>query len=81
MWSYTNTEQDWVEGRATAAHGATIGRQAAEILLALGGLFELWSGRMEGRHELNHLGTRDLRDIGLTRLDALCEADKPFWQA
>lgn len=79
MWSYTNTEQDWVEGRATAVHGATIGRQVGEVLLALGRLLDLWAARSEGRQELHHLTERELRDIGLTRLDAESEAAKPFW--
>jgi uncharacterized protein YjiS (DUF1127 family) len=29
---------------------------------------------------LERLGERDLADMGLTRLDAFEEAQKPFWQ-
>ena len=40
-----------------------------------------WFRRMEGRRELAGLCDRALRDIGLTRVDAMREADKPFWRA
>jgi uncharacterized protein YjiS (DUF1127 family) len=48
-----------------------------------GGLRSLvgeWFRRMESRRELAALNDRALRDIGLTRVDALREADKPFWR-
>jgi uncharacterized protein YjiS (DUF1127 family) len=40
-----------------------------------------WFRRMESRRELAGLCDRALRDIGLTRVDAMREADKPFWRA
>jgi uncharacterized protein YjiS (DUF1127 family) len=40
-----------------------------------------WFRRIESRRELAGLGYRELRDIGITRVDALREADKPFWRA
>ncbi len=39
-----------------------------------------WRRRACGRRELAALSDRCLRDIGLTRYDALREARKPFWQ-
>ena len=40
-----------------------------------------WRRRIESRRELAGLCDRALRDIGLTRVDALGEAEKPFWRA
>jgi uncharacterized protein YjiS (DUF1127 family) len=39
-----------------------------------------WAHRIESRRELAGLCDRALRDIGLTRVDALREAQKPFWR-
>ena len=40
-----------------------------------------WAHRIESRRELAGLCDRALRDIGLTRVDAINEASKPFWRA
>jgi uncharacterized protein YjiS (DUF1127 family) len=47
----------------------------------LRGLIGEWIHRMESRRELAELSDRELRDIGITRVDALGEAEKPFWRA
>ena len=39
-----------------------------------------WRQRKDGRRELARLDERMLRDIGLTRLDAEYEINKPFWR-
>jgi uncharacterized protein YjiS (DUF1127 family) len=39
-----------------------------------------WRRRIRARHELSALGDRMLKDIGLTRADALAQASKPFWK-
>ena len=39
-----------------------------------------WRRRIRGRQELAALGDRMLKDIGLTRADALAQASKPFWK-
>jgi len=39
-----------------------------------------WHRRKKGRLELARLDERMLRDIGLTRVDADCEINKPFWR-
>lgn len=48
--------------------------QAVEVLRE-------WSRRRRYRSYLAAMGDRDLKDIGLMRLDAEREADRPFWQA
>ena len=40
-----------------------------------------WRRRVQSRYELERLNERDLADMGLTRLDALNEMQKPFWEA
>ena len=44
-------------------------------------LFAEWRRRVQSRYELERLDERDLADMGLTRLDALNEMQKPFWEA
>jgi uncharacterized protein YjiS (DUF1127 family) len=39
-----------------------------------------WRRRRNGRLELARFNERMLRDIGLTRLDAEYEINKPFWR-
>jgi uncharacterized protein YjiS (DUF1127 family) len=39
-----------------------------------------WRRRTRGRAELARLDDRTLRDIGITRVDALFEINKPFWR-
>jgi uncharacterized protein YjiS (DUF1127 family) len=40
-----------------------------------------WRRRSRDRRDLAAMSDRSLRDIGLTRYDAACEASKPFWRA
>jgi uncharacterized protein YjiS (DUF1127 family) len=47
----------------------------------LGVLFAEWRRRIHSRGELERLSDRDLADMGLTRLDAANEMQKPFWEA
>jgi uncharacterized protein YjiS (DUF1127 family) len=39
----------------------------------------IWQERAEQRCALKELDTRQLKDIGITRVDATREAAKPFW--
>ena len=39
-----------------------------------------WRERREQRREMGRLSDRMLADIGLSRLDASRESNKPFWQ-
>jgi uncharacterized protein YjiS (DUF1127 family) len=41
----------------------------------------LWQERARGRQQLRTFDEHLLRDIGITRLQAEAEADKPFWRA
>jgi len=57
--------QDWsVTGLAAAS---------IELLLK-------WQERATQRHNLAALDNRALKDVGLTRADAVGESAKPFWQ-
>lgn len=40
-----------------------------------------WMDRYSQRHTLSLLDDRLLKDIGVTRLDAAQEIEKPFWQS
>ena len=44
-------------------------------------LVKLWWRRMEDRRTLATMSDQSLRDIGITRCDAMNEASKPFWRA
>lgn len=39
-----------------------------------------WVQRNQQRNQLRRLDQRALSDIGITRREALQEADKPFWE-
>jgi uncharacterized protein YjiS (DUF1127 family) len=43
-------------------------------------LFQTWRRRSLDRRALAGMCNRSLRDIGITRSDALYEARKPFWR-
>lgn len=43
-------------------------------------LIAVWHARARQRRDLAELEPRLLRDIGLSRIDAILEAAKPFWQ-
>ena len=47
---------------------------------SLGALFSAWRHRVQERAELARMSDRELQDIGLTRLDAVREYQKPFWR-
>jgi uncharacterized protein YjiS (DUF1127 family) len=40
----------------------------------------LWRRRLRERDQLSRLDDRMLKDIGITRAEALHLADKPFWR-
>ena len=50
-------------------------------LSQLEALFGEWWQRIISRYELESLSERDLGDMGMTRIDAFNEIQKPFWQA
>jgi uncharacterized protein YjiS (DUF1127 family) len=55
--------------------------QSRRLLADLTALFRKWRSRARGRRDLAALSDRSLRDIGLSRSDALREIRKPFWRA
>ncbi len=59
--------------QAAAAAPARLLRGAVETLLA-------WQHRAAERQQLAALSDYDLKDVGLTRSDAIAEAEKPFWR-
>ncbi len=42
---------------------------------------KLWYGRARQRRQLRRLDDRLLRDIGIDRIAARRESEKPFWKA
>jgi uncharacterized protein YjiS (DUF1127 family) len=44
-------------------------------------LVKIWWRRMEDRQTLATMDDQSLHDIGITRCDAMNEANKPFWRA
>jgi uncharacterized protein YjiS (DUF1127 family) len=43
-------------------------------------LFDEWWHRIRSRCQLESLSERDLADMGMNRIDAFDEIQKPFWQ-
>lgn len=56
-------------------------RIVGETLLRAGARALLWQRRINERRELAAMDHRTLRDIGLSRGEALAEWRKPFWRA
>jgi uncharacterized protein YjiS (DUF1127 family) len=50
-------------------------------MTGLAALLRRWRQRAYERRALLSLSDRELRDIGITRLDALREAEKPIWRS
>ena len=53
---------------------------AGRLALKLAHLLIVWQRRLEDRETLRVMNEARLRDIGLTRAEALSEAEKPFWR-
>ena len=62
-------------GRARLLRARGVGCATASTRL------RLWQQRARGRRQLRMFDDHLLRDIGVTRLQAEPEADKPFWRA
>jgi uncharacterized protein YjiS (DUF1127 family) len=39
-----------------------------------------WRQRSKARAQLSGISSHSLQDIGITRIDALIESNKPFWE-
>jgi len=59
---------------------AARGRSIGASLRASAALVEGWLQRSRQRRALAELDDRQLRDIGVTRAQALAEAARPFWR-
>jgi uncharacterized protein YjiS (DUF1127 family) len=58
----------------------TFGSPRSSILHELKRHVAQLRARARSRHELMMLSDHDLADMGLTRMDAEHEGDKPFWR-
>jgi uncharacterized protein YjiS (DUF1127 family) len=54
---------------------------AGDVVVAVTDLLYLWQRRLRDRDMLLQMSTAQLKDIGLSRADALQEAEKPFWRS
>jgi len=52
---------------------------SAEIM-RVATLAKTWGQRTRSRRHLSTLDAKQLKDVGLTRIDAQREAQKPFWK-
>ncbi len=59
--------------------GGVIGL-AGSVAVAVTDLLYLWQVRLRDRDMLRQMSTAQLKDIGISRADALGEAEKPFWR-
>ncbi|MGB8400462.1 DUF1127 domain-containing protein [Bradyrhizobium sp.] len=50
------------------------------LLSACDHIIAIWLDRRQGRQELVSLDDRQLKDVGISREEALREAGKPFWR-
>ncbi len=71
-----------LQRRAHLAHAVdrAVLRPLADRALRAAAVLGEWQRRRRDRGELARLDPRLLRDIGITRYDALQEASKPFWK-
>jgi uncharacterized protein YjiS (DUF1127 family) len=53
---------------------------AGSIAIGVADLLFLWQQRLRDRDMLRQMTTAQLKDIGVSRADALQEAGKPFWR-
>ena len=60
---------------------ATVLRALGRLAVRAAALLNTWRERRWQRLQLQQLGERTLRDIGITRADVHREASKWFWQA
>ena len=66
---------------AASAHGKSL-RAFGKVRLVVSKclrIMMIWQERAEQRHALGELNERMLKDIGISRVDAFREAQKPFW--
>jgi len=57
-----------------------IAHRASGYLQSLAKARRLWRQRSQTRRSLKTLSEQHLSDIGVSRTEAIVEADKPFWR-
>ncbi len=62
-------------------HQSMTNHHASGYFAQLSETVHLWRRRYRARQELLQWSEHDLHDIGISRGDALFEAEKPFWRA
>jgi uncharacterized protein YjiS (DUF1127 family) len=67
--------------RGSHGHAQDLPARATASLRRARDTIGLWRDRFRGRQQLVLLDDHALRDIGITRLQAEAEANKPFWRA
>jgi uncharacterized protein YjiS (DUF1127 family) len=83
LWSAVGATTVPLPGRdfGAAPQEHLLSRRAASWLRQVRATLRLWQDRVNGRQQLLRLDEHVLRDIGITRLQAEAEANKPFWRA
>ena len=60
--------------------GASVRSRRLPQWIEIRAILSEWRQRIRSRCELSSLDERELWDMGLTRMDAGNEAEKPFWR-
>jgi uncharacterized protein YjiS (DUF1127 family) len=81
LFSTLATTTAAMPGRVPARRGSGLYYSAGLRLRQGLDTLRLWQERARGRQQLRTFDDHLLRDIGVTRLQAEAEADKPFWRA
>ncbi len=77
--SYQNV--NYAEMAPAAADRPALGTNLANVARRLFDTLLDWQERQRQRRSLMALDDRLLKDLGISRLDAQHEFDKPFWRA
>jgi len=73
-------EDDMTANTNSAAYASIPFGSAGGTLGQLLRTLKVWNERAASRRALRALEDRELKDIGLSRIEALQEAAKPFWR-
>jgi uncharacterized protein YjiS (DUF1127 family) len=66
---------------STFTHESMINHHGQSLLSRLAETIHIWRQRRASRRELAQWSDRELHDIGVSSVDAIYEASKPFWRA
>lgn len=79
MWSYTNSEQNWLNDTVAVEPAKSLGR-LRQIWTTVETQLGKWERRSRERAWLAQMSDRELQDLRLSRHEAEVEASKPFWR-